>query len=233
MSSENRRGRLAAERVALDLYLDSLYEDVQPEQEGAAPVIALVPESPRRAAREEHGQEPRQGELQPRAQREGIEPYPAGAGGDSLAESDAGALRLLLLRLGGLNISVIASEVERVTDLPDSLLPAPQGDHLCLGMLDEGGDRVPVLDLAHLVLPERLRSSQAACSPGSLLLVASGSLGLACHGVEGVVSVAHDAINWRSERVNRKWLAGTVPELDSALLDTSVLQTLLAQGRTV
>ena len=221
MSSDSIRGGLAAEKVALDLYLDSLYEEAQEEEGASASVIALVPEMVRRTA--ERDPEPRQDEPRPCCGHEDIVSR-------TEQESGEGELRLLLFRLCGLSMAVPASDIERTLEWPEELSPAPGGERLRLGILENGAESIPVMDLAGLVIPERLRGRQSAGKATHILITACGSLGLACHGVEGVVGVASDAVNWRTERTSRRWLAGTVAELGSALLDIAALQVLLAGG---
>ncbi|HFC53743.1 MAG TPA: hypothetical protein ENJ43_04855 [Gammaproteobacteria bacterium] len=207
MSGENRRGGLAAESKALDLYLDSLYQDAQDDGAGA-PVISLVPEISRHEE-EQVGPQPSHGREESIQQEPGEE-----------------ELRLLLFRLCGLGMAVAASEIESTVPWPGELAPAPGKRPLCLGVMEEGTASVPVMDLAGLVIPERLRDRRPVVGP-SHVLVASGGLGLACHGVEGVVGVPRGAVNWRTERASRRWLAGTIAEHGSALLDMAALRVLL------
>ena len=216
MSGDRRRGGLVAESRALDLYLDSLYQEAQEDGAGA-PVVALVPELSKPRGEEETS---RRRELRRSGGEDEIIPSGRrrGAGGEEL--------RLLLFRLCGLRMAVAAGDIARTVPWPGELAPAPRKRPLCLGVMEEGTVSVPVMDLAGLVIPERLRDSHLAAGP-SHVLVASGGLGLACHGVDGVVGVPRDAVNWRSERTSRRWLAGTITEHGSALLDMAALQLLL------
>ncbi len=219
MSNETRQRVLAAEKQALDLYLESLYEE---ETENPGTVVALVPgtrgrdrgaspmEQQEPAAREE----PRQGTLLA-AER---------------PVSELNLLQVLLFDLSGLKMAIPMSELDGILDWPRRLAEAADDDSLCIGVLPTQGAGIPVIDLARLIVPARLRAHRPPAGFERILLVGGRRWGLACHGVGDVVTVESSAVNWRRERPNRKWLAGTISCHGSALLDARALEPLLQRG---
>ena len=220
MSNETGQQKmLAAERQALDLYLESLYEE---EAEGeVAPVMALVPND-----RKERGA----GAV---TSRSGSESGKACEGVLMEPEQPVSALdvlQVLLFNLSGLKMAIPMSELDGILDWPEHLREAPRGVPCCIGMLPVRGRDIPVIDLARVIVPARLRAGRANVGFERLLLIGARRWGLACHGVGEVVTVESSAVNWRTERPNRKWLAGTISSHGSALLDARALEQLLQQG---
>ncbi len=222
MSHETRQRMLAAERQALDLYLESLYEE---ETESPGRVITLVPDGCKEANTKEvavvRSQVPREEPIQGRL----LEPE------EPVTEPDV--LQVLLFNLSGLKMAIPMGELDGIIDWPGELQQAPEGIPFCLGALPMQRHKLPVIDLARLIVPARLRAHRPQSSFERILLIGDRCWGLACHGVGEVVTVESSAVNWRSERPNRKWLAGTISSHGSALLDAVALERLLQQGETL
>ncbi len=216
MNNEMRQKGLAAENQALDLYLESLYEE---ETEERGKVIALVTEDSR-----EQGlpaEQSRQG-----LDETGSEILPASDDG----ESELDVLQVLLFNLSGLKMAIPMNDLDGIIDWPEKLADADAEIPFCIGMLSSPGQGIPVIDLARLIVPARLRAHRPAIDFERILLIGGRKWGLACHGVGDVVTVESSAVNWRNERPNRKWLAGTISSYGSALLDAIALERLLQHG---
>ncbi|GEM_PF-1300212 len=222
MIGERRQQGLAAEKQALDLYLDSLYDDAGTgEEDLSSAVVSLVPESAKIVPDVSAGEmEPLVGELQPRLRQEADAP--------SRPEQDL--LQVLLFNLSGLKMAISMAELDGVVDWPERLVSVPDNMPLYVGLLQESGRQIPVIDLARLIFPARLRAQQKSSACERILLIGNRRWGLACSGVAEVVTVESSAVNWRRERTTRKWLAGTIGSHGSALLDAAALERLLQQG---
>ncbi len=228
MSGVKKQPGLAAEKQALDLYLDSLYDDEgMGEEHSTTPVVSLVPETKKNAL-ELSNTEPERpvvGELQPRLPEQ--ETVSSGAEESSPQQE---RIRILLFHLSGLKMAIPMAELDGIVDWPEQLVSVPDSMPLYIGLLQEKGRKIPVIDLARLIVPARLRAQQKSSSFERILLIGNRRWGLACNGVAEVVSVESSAVNWRKERSSRKWLAGTISCHGSALLDTVALERLLRRG---
>ena len=225
MNNETGSLLLAEQREALDLYLDSLYDETERTEEPAVgSVVSLVVAGgrvPPGAAGEEEA--PVEGELQPRS----LPPNDVGA----LDDEGKGRLKLLLFNLAGLKMAVPMAEVDGVLDWPEQVENRGGDASLLLGVLPDRGEKIPVIDLARLIIPQRLRVRQKQLPFERILLIGGRRWGLACNGVAEVVTVDDSAVNWRTERLTRKWLAGTIAGHGSALLDTVALVRLLERRK--
>ncbi len=222
MSNETRQRVLAAEEQALDLYLESLYEEET--ESPVAPVVSLVPNGCGERTGGASATEPPAGDPEP-APREG-----ALLEAEQRPVADLNVVQVLLFDLSGLKMAIPMGELDGILDWPEQLLQASEEIPFCLGMLPAKGRDIPVIDLARLIVPARLRAHRATGGFERLLLIGGRRWGLACHGVGEVVTVEHSAVNWRKERPNRKWLAGTISSHGSALLDAGALEQLLRGG---
>jgi len=227
MIGEGKQQGLAAEKQALDLYLDSLYDDAGMEEKSASSaVVSLVPESVKVAPDAPAGEvEPLVGELQLRSRQQA----PASSEPEQ-KQPEQDRLKVLLFNLSGLKMAISMAELDGVVDWPERLVSVPDNMPLYVGLLQENGRQIPVIDLAWLIFPARLREQQKSPAYERILLIGNRRWGLACSGVAEVVSVESSAVNWRKERTTRKWLAGTIGSHGSALLEAAALERLLQQG---
>ena len=140
----------------------------------------------------------------------------------------------LLFRLSGLTMAIPLIELDGILEWPDVLTPLPNRSPWYLGLLDNRGRTVPVIELAQLVIPEKIRTKSAqenAAKNSRVILVGDGRWGVACDSVSEVVTLHPDEVRWRSSRTKRKWLAGTVVDHMCALLDAQGLVHLLSTGQ--
>lgn len=140
----------------------------------------------------------------------------------------------LLFKLSGLSMAIPLIELDGILEWPDLLTPLPNRSPWYLGLLDNRGKTLPVIELAQLVLPQKLRDKNAADGAVGLnriILIGDSNWGIACDSVSEVITLQPDEVRWRSSRTKRKWLAGTVIDHMCALLDAEGLVDLLGSGR--
>jgi purine-binding chemotaxis protein CheW len=116
---------------------------------------------------------------------------------------------------------------------PDEITPIPGYAEWFLGLVSTRGRQVKVIDLARFVIPENHKSRQVLSGERQfkhLLLLEGGRMGLACDELGTVLKVAPDQVRWRSDTSVRPWLAGTLIEQMSALLDVEQLTAILKEG---
>ena len=98
-----------------------------------------------------------------------------------------------------------------------------------LGILTCQAGNLKVLDTARWVMPDRYRDDLRQ-GLQYVISVQGYEWGLAVHQVSRSIRLDPSEIKWRSQRVQRPWLAGTVIEHMCALLDVSALAELIASG---
>ncbi|SFD08375.1 purine-binding chemotaxis protein CheW [Thiohalospira halophila DSM 15071] len=242
MSRRDSRRTLSAEKDALGVYLESLLQ-VRGEEE-AAPAPAL-----------ENAPEPTQGMAEARqtpAPEAEAAPAPAPAmeaetpnlpavipsetesdPWEGMPEWGEQPFQALLFNLSGLTMAIPLAELSGVLEWPESITALPNHSPWYLGLVHHLGQNVPVIELAQLVVPERIRERYQPdeCQQRRIILIDDGRYGLACDGVDEVITLEPDNVRWRTSRTKRKWLAGTVIERKCALLDACGLAHLLVHGQ--
>ncbi|MFP4130638.1 MAG: chemotaxis protein CheW [Thiohalospira sp.] len=264
MSRRDSRRTLSAEKDALGVYLESLLQVEGEEQEvAAAPPLESDPEPAQAVAKARQAPEStapapeRQPGAEPVAERPAmpvVEPAPAPAPESetvnlpavipSAIEPDPWEgvpawgeqpFQALLFELSGLTMAIPLAELAGVLEWPENITALPNHSPWYLGLVHHLGQNVPVIDLAQLVVPERIRGRYQAGEGQQrrIILIDDGRYGLACDGVDEVITLEPDNVRWRTSRTRRKWLAGTVIERKCALLDARGLAYLLAHGQEV
>lgn len=139
----------------------------------------------------------------------------------------------LLFNLSGLTMAIPLAELSGVLEWPESITALPNHSPWYLGLVHHLGQSVPVIELAQLVVPERIRERYQPDEDQQrrIILIDDGRYGLACDGVDEVITLEPDNVRWRTSRTKRKWLAGTVIERKCALLDARGLAHLLVHGQ--
>lgn len=137
----------------------------------------------------------------------------------------------MVFKVGELSLAVPLVELAGVVEWrPD---PADNIDvnGFYLGRQPHAGQSVMVFDVARFIFPaERF---EALCCPepysriSRIILIDKGKIGLACDEVFEVISIQPDQVNWRSEKTRRKWLAGTMLEQLTVVLDARTMAELL------
>lgn len=135
-----------------------------------------------------------------------------------------------LFKVGRLRLALPVIKLHAVVPWCDGIQAQPNQPSWCHGLLSYQGREVRVIDTATLVLPADRTMLMGHDREGFILIVGDGCWGLACHGVEEVMSLAWDEVKWRSRRGRRRWLAGTVLERMCAVLDIDALTDLVGSG---
>lgn len=139
----------------------------------------------------------------------------------------------LLFHVHGLKLAVPLIELNGVLPWSDEITPMPNHNPWFLGVLRHQGISVKVVDTAMLVMPQTHRDAaqdESATLPRNIILVGDGHWGLACSGIEEMITLHPKDVRWRSQKGSRRWLAGTVIEHMCALLDVSAFAKMLESG---
>ena len=240
MSKQSKNSSLIDEHQALGVYLEALLEEVPdtlPETVEAEqptitakevltpPVIAPPKELP---VVEEKTEviTPVQEEVAVEQKTETITP----------SESDTPdyanePFEALLFKVCGVKLAVPLKELNGILEWPEVITEMPGHSPWFLGVMQNLEDKVNLIDTALIVVPEKLRQAfpidaEERCT--RVVLIGDGKWGLACDGVAEVIKLEPSNVRWRTSRTKRRWLAGTVIEHMSALIDPAEFATLLA-----
>gem|GEM_PF-2306902 len=101
-----------------------------------------------------------------------------------------------------------------------------------LGLVQHRGKNVPVIDTVQQVIPPNRLAGvmKNRRELKHIIMINDEQWGLACDQINGIVTLAADAVKWRSERTARRWLLGTVKDQMCALLDAEEFALMLKTG---
>lgn len=138
------------------------------------------------------------------------------------SDSDEPFECILFKVAGFLTLAVPLVRLNGIVQWDGEITPIPGHAGWFLGLVSHRGRQVKVIDIAKFVIPENHKSRQAVESERNfkhLLLIDDGKFGLACDDLGQVLKLTSDKVRWRQDRSSRPWLAGTLIEQMSALID--------------
>lgn len=152
---------------------------------------------------------------------------------DATSSSDE-PLECLLFKVAGfLTLAVPLGQLSGILKWSGEAAFIPGHADWFLGLVTNRGHQVKVIDIAKFVIPSNHKSRQALDSDRDfkhILLIDKGKFGLACDELGEVVKISREHVRWREDRGNRTWLAGTLIEQMSALLDMEKFTQMLKEG---
>ncbi|MDH4133843.1 MAG: chemotaxis protein CheW [Gammaproteobacteria bacterium] len=137
----------------------------------------------------------------------------------------------LILRVHGLSLVLPLTRLHRIVPWTEPT-PIPGYADWFLGVLPEESTsgKLKIVDTARLVMPERVVPGDQRFPPQHIVIIGDGEWGLTCEDVSTTITLDPSEVQWRSRRTKRPWLAGTVIERLSAILDAERLAEILAAG---
>lgn len=145
------------------------------------------------------------------------------------------AFQCLLFKVSGLMLAVPLIKLNSVMPWTDKLVATPNKTDWYLGLVNNHGVNVKVIDTAVMVLPENRHvdlSVDLRDRFSHVLLVNDCRWGLACDSIGEVIWLHADQVKWRNNKTRRPWLAGTFREHLCALMDTEVFADMMDQKVT-
>ena len=133
----------------------------------------------------------------------------------------------LIFKVAGLKLAVPLVSLGLIHPIDKKFNALPHQTPWFLGLLRVSGGSIKVIDTAMCVMPERYTP---ACREGLKYVITLHGYdwGLACHEVEKAICLDPNAINWRTQRGKRPWMAGTVRDHMCALIDSTGFHAILA-----
>ncbi|MCW8921438.1 MAG: chemotaxis protein CheW, partial [Sedimenticola sp.] len=111
-----------------------------------------------------------------------------------------------------------------ITEWDQDLTQMPGQPDWCMGVLLHRDRRVVVVDIAQLIMPERLdRASEERARGSHILIIGNGQFGFACDRLQSPLLLNRDEVRWRRGEGYRPWMAGTVIDQLSVLLDVDAI----------
>ena len=142
--------------------------------------------------------------------------------------------QILLFDVAGLKLAVPLMELSGVIEWTDSVTEMPGHADFYMGILQHLGNKIAVIDTARMVLPKNKVEEFASDNPRDrvkhIVLIDDYRWGLACDKIGDVITLDPDEVRWRTSKTSRSWLAGTVIEHMCALLNSEGFAAMLKNG---
>ena len=245
MSTENKPQQAIEDylQALLDDVPDELnttevvYEETKPKLVGLDTLVETVPDTARITELDRLAEEIIQ--IEPVIIRlPEVEPiFNENKGGDSVPADDViipdwgtEPFQCLLFKVAGLTLAVPLAKLKSVMPWTDHIVETPNQTEWYLGLVQNHGTNVKVIDTALMVLPENCRENLAARPEdrfSHILLVNDAEWGLACESIGEVIWLSAEHVKWRKNKLKRPWLAGTVLEYLCAIIDTEVFADMM------
>jgi len=144
------------------------------------------------------------------------------------------SFQALFFDVAGLKLAIPLLELNGIVEWgKDYITPMPGHEKWYLGLLQFRGKSVPIIDTLQQVFPPNQvrRLIKKRTQFNNIIMIDDGNWGLACEQVLGIRTIAADAVKWRTEQTQRRWLLGTVKEQMCALLDGKEFASMLKTGK--
>jgi purine-binding chemotaxis protein CheW len=227
---------LHAPEQAIDSYLAALLSEVEAFQEAPPQTVAApVQEQPKLAQVVEIRQGVHSGtavaaagaiEFVPSVDTE-IEAAveaPVREAAEIVPEWGRSRFQCLPFRVRGMNLVVPLTALCSITEWDRDLTQIPGQPDWHMGVLVHRERNVVVIDTAQLIMPDRLEKRSEQRPRGShVLMIGDGRWGLACDSLQSPLTLEQADVRWRRGEGYRSWMAGTVIEQLSVLLNVDAL----------
>jgi len=148
--------------------------------------------------------------------------------GDRDEEWRAKPFQALLFQVHAVQFAAPLIRLQGVVPWSEEIADLPETPDWFLGLLACRDHNVRVVDTAKLVMQGQKFDVES--SPGHIILLDKGRWGMTCDGLNEVVNVAPQSVQWRARKANRPWLAGTLREKLCAVLDVGALARMLERA---
>lgn len=244
--SSRHKPQQTTEQVVVDDYLQSLLRDVEVLAAAAEEVLPtpVVEKTPLARVLEKPSPvklvEPRRpvkpvAQVKPVIRVEPAEPIePAEVPAVTMRPQWAqGRFQTLVFHVNGLKLAVALNGLAGIAKGQDDITPVPGQPAWYLGLKEYRGRQVGIVDTARLIMPERLTGVDRSerMDPTHILFIDEGQWGLSCDSIGRVLQLDAEAVNWRTSRGKRPWLAGTLIQEMCALIDVKELVSLVDKER--
>lgn len=130
----------------------------------------------------------------------------------------------LVIRIGDLTFATPLLALDNIVKWESDLTTMPFQPEWHLGVLQNREHKTVVVDTARLLIPELTEEDAANRQNGShILIIGDHHFGLACDSLAKPVILTKDDVHWSIKHPNRPWMAGTIREKLTIVLDVNAL----------
>lgn len=139
----------------------------------------------------------------------------------------------LSFQVAGLTLAAPLDKLNGIVELNEELTALPGYASWVLGVLNNRGQNVQVIDIGQIANPGQYAGKNTRSNNHCkyVVLVGGGNYGLAADSLSQVLTLSPDDVRWRGVNSKRPWLAGTVIEQMCAILDIDQLCVDLEAGQ--
>jgi len=130
----------------------------------------------------------------------------------------------LLFKVHGMTLATPLLALDNIVKWESELTSIPGQPDWHMGVLQNRDRKVVVVDTARLLIPDKIKDDADPSEGGShILIIGDNSFGLACDSLAKPVVLEKNDIRWSGSHPDRLWMAGTITEKLSVLLDIDAL----------
>ncbi len=130
----------------------------------------------------------------------------------------------LLLRIDDMTLGIPLLALDNIVKWETDLTTIPFQPKWHLGVLQNRNHKIAVVDTAKLLMPEKAKENARTRENGShILIVGDNRFGLACDSLAKPLVLNKEDVHWSGLHPDRPWMAGTIREKLSVLLDINAL----------
>lgn len=137
----------------------------------------------------------------------------------------ASSHKLLLCQISGMKLAFDVSALSNIVHWPATglnQLPGRKGWQL--GLYRDRDQPIEVVDIRHLLQTDQRDQ------PGYILLINERRAGIACDGINQIINIDNDQINWRRDTSQRPWFRGVLADSMHSIIDLPALFDALEKG---
>ncbi len=130
----------------------------------------------------------------------------------------------LVFRIGDISLATPLLALDNIVKWETELTPMPFQPEWHLGVLQNRDDKIVVVDIAGLLMLEQSGKETIARNSGShILIIGDHHYGLACDSLAKPLFLSKEDVHWSIKHDDRPWMAGTIKEKLTILLDIDEL----------
>jgi purine-binding chemotaxis protein CheW len=130
----------------------------------------------------------------------------------------------LIFRVGGITLATPLLALDNIVKWEKELTPMPFQPDWHLGVLQNRDDKVVVVDTTKLLMLDQPQEEVIDNKEGShILIIGEHHFGLACESLAKPLFLKKEDIRWAIRHEDRPWMAGTIKDKLTILLDIDEL----------
>ena len=130
----------------------------------------------------------------------------------------------LLFKVRGMTLATPLLALDNIIKWESDLTTIPGQPEWHMGILQHRDQKVVVVDTAKLLIPDRLKGTSSSRGNGShILIIGNNRFGLACDSLSKPLILGKEEVHWSEFHPDRPWMAGTIREKLSILLEINGL----------